>query len=104
MLAVLEPTGLEPGAILETVGLLNGFVINLARAELMDREAGNDPAEDAAAAADLGELLASGRYPRFAAAISASGPARADLGAEFDRLLDRIIDGLIPGRPAGPPA
>jgi AcrR family transcriptional regulator len=99
MLAVLEPTGLEPGPILETVGLLNGFVINLARAELMEQDASSDPAEAAAAAADLGELLASGRYPRFAAAITASGAPRTDLAAEFDRLLDRIIDGLIPGAP-----
>ncbi len=103
MLAALEPAGLEPGAILETVALLNGFVINLARAELVERDA-IDPAQAAADGARLGELLASGRYPRFAAAISASGPPRAELAAEFDRLLDRIIDGLIPGRPAGPPA
>ena len=69
----------------------------------MERDA-IDPAQAAADGARLGELLASGRYPRFAAAISASGPPRAELAAEFDRLLDRIIDGLIPGRPAGPPA
>lgn len=96
MLAVLEPTGLDAGAILETTALLNGFVINLARAELADRDAGSDPAAAAAAVAGLQDLLATGRYPRFAAAIAASGLQRADLAAEFDRLLDRIIDGLIP--------
>jgi AcrR family transcriptional regulator len=99
MLAALEPTGLDPGAILEATALLNGFVINLARAELAEREAGSDPEEAAAAAAGLQELLATGRYPRFAAAVARSGLPRAELGAEFDRLLDRILDGLIPGPP-----
>jgi AcrR family transcriptional regulator len=100
MLAVLEPTGLDAGAILETTALLNGFVVNLARAELTERAAGSDPAEAAAAMAALQDLLATGRYPRFAAAISRTGPPRTDLAAEFDRLLDRVIDGLIPVPPA----
>jgi AcrR family transcriptional regulator len=100
MLAALEPAGLDPAAILETVALINGFVINLARAELTDQAGGGDPAAAAAAMADLQELLATGRYPRFAAAIAQFGPPRPDLGTEFDRLLARVIDGLIPAPPA----
>jgi AcrR family transcriptional regulator len=102
MLAVLEPTGLDAGAILEATALLNGFIINLARAELTDQVAGTDPAEAAAAVASLQELLATGRYPRFAAAVASTGLPRADLAAEFDRLLDRAIDGLIPAPPGRP--
>jgi hypothetical protein len=58
----------------------------------------------------LQELLATGQYPRFAAALAEGGPAvptrpalirpaliRPALirPAQFDRLLDRILDGLI---------
>ena len=43
----------------------------------------------------LTELLATGRYPRFAAAVAQSGPPDPDVRPHFDRLLDRILDGLI---------
>jgi AcrR family transcriptional regulator len=94
-LAALEPTGLDAGTRLETVGLLNGVVISLVRAELADRDAPADPAAAAAALARLVGLLATGRYPRFAAAIAGSGPAAVDLGENFDRLVGRMIDGLL---------
>jgi hypothetical protein len=99
-LAALEPTGLDAGARLETVALLNGFVINLVRTEIADREpagagAAADPAQAAQAAARLGELLATGRYPRFAAAVTGGGDPEIDLGAHFDRLVGRVLDGLV---------
>jgi AcrR family transcriptional regulator len=95
-LAVLEPTGLDVGARLETVGMLNGFVINLVRSELADRNAGEaDPAQAAAASARLQELLATGRYPRFTAAVVSGGEPGIDLAAHFERLLDRVLDGLV---------
>jgi len=97
-LAALEPTGLDAGTRLEAVGLLNGFVINLVRAELADRDAPARPEAAAASQARLVELLATGRYPRFAAAIAAGGPPAIDLSANFERLVDRVLDGLI-GRP-----
>jgi AcrR family transcriptional regulator len=94
-LAALEPTGLDAGTRLETVALLNGFVINLVRSELTDREAaGTDPAQAAASGERLLELLATGRYPRFAAAIAGAEPG-LDLAAHFERLVDRVLDGLI---------
>jgi hypothetical protein len=44
----------------------------------------------------LPELLATGRYPRFAAAIAQGGqPETFDPAAHFDRLLDKILDGLV---------
>jgi len=50
--------------------------------------------------ARLQDLLATGQYPRFAAALAEGGPASADPAsadpaAQFDRILDRILDGLI---------
>ena len=97
-LAALEPTGLDAGTRLEAVGLLNGFVINLVRAELADRDAPARPETAAASQARLVELLATGRYPRFAAAIAAGGPPAIDLSANFERLVDRVLDGLL-GQP-----
>jgi AcrR family transcriptional regulator len=95
VLAVLEPTGLNIRAKLETYGLVNGFVIGMVRTELTGQAAGvPDPAQ----AERLRELLATGRYPRFAAAMALGGtPAdpTADLIGQFDRLLDRILDGLV---------
>jgi hypothetical protein len=42
------------------------------------------------------ELLATGRYPRFAAAIAQDGePESFDPVTHFDRLLDKILDGLV---------
>jgi AcrR family transcriptional regulator len=95
-LGALEPTGLDAGSRLEAVALLNGLVINLVRAELADQDAPPSPEAVAAGQARLGELLATGRYPRFAAAVADSGPlAPMDLSANFDRLVDRVLDGLI---------
>lgn len=98
VLAVLEPTGLDARARLETMALLNGFVVNLVRSEIADRQrAEADPAQAAAAAARIGELLATGRYPRFAAAVTSFGDPEMeiDLAAHFDRLVGRVLDGLV---------
>jgi AcrR family transcriptional regulator len=98
-LGALEPTGLEPSARLETFSLINGFIVNFARAELAGREAAKaaeaDPSRAVEQAARLQELLATGRYPRFAALIMTGGPPATDLTAQFEPLLDRILDGLI---------
>jgi hypothetical protein len=96
-LAVLEPTGLDAGTRLETVALLTGFVINLVRSELADRDAPPDPAQAAASIARLQQLLATGRYPRFAATVASGGEPGIDLAAHFDRLVDRALDGLVGG-------
>lgn len=102
VLGALEPTGLAPSARLETFALVNGFVVSLVRAELANQAAtAPDPAQAAAQAARLQELLATGRYPRFAAAMAEGGTPSADLESQFGRLLDWILDGLIQNaRPA----
>lgn len=99
-LGALEPTGLAPAACLETFSLINGFIANFARAELANSAAASaaaaDPGQALEQAARLQELLATGRYPRFAALVMTGGPPAAmDLSAQFDPLLDRILDGLI---------
>jgi AcrR family transcriptional regulator len=102
-LGALEPTGLSERDRLETIALVNGFVLNIARAELDSRAAAADPQRQTAQYAMVPELLATGRYPRFAAAIAQSGePEPWDPVVHFDRILDRILDGLVLG-PGTPP-
>jgi AcrR family transcriptional regulator len=95
-LTALEPAGLSIRDRLETISLVNGFVLNIVRAELEGRAA--DPEQQARQFAMLPELLATGRYPRFAAAIAVGGqPETFEPAAHFDRLLDKILDGLVSG-------
>ena len=101
-LGVLEPTGLSAQDRLETIAMLNWFVGNIVRGELATRQAPPPESEQATAQAkELAELLATGRYPRFAAAVTQSGPPDPDPRPHFDRLLDRVLDGLIGVRTAG---
>ena len=73
----------------------------LVRAELASQAAAvPDPARAAAQAPRLAELLGTGRYPRFAAAVTQGGPPATELGPQLERLLDRILDGLVSS--AGP--
>jgi AcrR family transcriptional regulator len=106
-LAALEPTGLSTAAQLETISLLNGFVTNIVRGELAAKAAATSAeSPQTAQFARLPELIASGNYPRFTAAIMGDGPpASLDLAEHFDRLLDRILDGLVrvPGSGIGEP-
>lgn len=91
-LGALEPAGLPAAARLETFALVNGFVIAMVRTELA---AAPDPAQ-AAQVARLQDLLATGRYPRFAATLAEGGPATADpASADPAAQFDRILDGLI---------
>jgi AcrR family transcriptional regulator len=95
-LGALEPTGLSASDRLEMIALVNGFALNMVRTELTGRAAAADPEQQARQFAMLPELLATGRYPRFAAAIARDGePETFDPAAHFDRLLDKILDGLV---------
>jgi AcrR family transcriptional regulator len=95
-LGALEPTGLSAGERLEMFAMLNWFIGGVVRGELATRQAPPPESEQATERAkQLAELLATGRYPRFAAAIAQSGPPDPDVRPHFDRLLDRILDGLI---------
>jgi AcrR family transcriptional regulator len=95
-LGALEPTGISVRDRLETIAMINGFVLYAVGAELAGAP---DPEHQARQFALVPELLATGRYPRFAAAIASDGePETFDPAAHFDRLIDRVLDGLI--RPA----
>jgi AcrR family transcriptional regulator len=102
-LAALEPLAVPPAAAMETLALMTGAVLNLVRSHLAAAAApAPDPQQQADQHAGLASLLATGRFPRLATALTAASPdgQDLDLDAEFDRLLDRILDGLIPsGRP-----
>jgi AcrR family transcriptional regulator len=95
-LGALEPTGLSPQDCLETIALINGFVLNIVRAELASEATAADPEQQARQFALVPELLATGRYPRFAAVITQGGqPEKWEPVAHFGRLLDLILDGLV---------
>jgi AcrR family transcriptional regulator len=95
-LGALEPAGLSLSDRLETIALVNGFVLNIVGAELASRAAGTAPQREASQFARLPELLATGRYPRFADAIARGAqPETLDPATHFDRLLDKILDGLV---------
>jgi AcrR family transcriptional regulator len=95
-LGALEPTGLSAQERLITIATLNWFIGGMVRGELATRTAPSPDSEEAAAqAARMTELLATGRYPRFAAAVTETGPPDPDVRPHFERLLDRILDGLI---------
>jgi len=80
---------------LKGFAIINGAVLNFVRTELASQAA--NPAAQAGQFARLPELLATGRYPRFAAVMAQGGqPETIDLGAYFDRLLDKLLDGLVP--------
>jgi AcrR family transcriptional regulator len=100
-LGVLEPTGLSAPERLETIAMFNWFIGNIVRGELARRAAPPPDSEQARAQAGrLAELLATGRYPRFAAAVTQPRPPDPDARLHFDRLLDRVLDGLIGVRTA----
>ncbi len=95
-LGVLEPTGLSAPERLETIAMFNWFIGNIVRGELAARAAPPADSERVTAqAGQLGELLATGRFPRFAAAVAQSRPPDPGARPQFDRLLDRVLDGLI---------
>jgi hypothetical protein len=70
----------------------------MVRTELAAREAAEHPQQQAGQFAMLPELLATGRYPRFAALIAGGGtPETFEPAVHFDRVLDKILDGLVLG-------
>jgi AcrR family transcriptional regulator len=104
-LGLLAGTGLDTGAKMEVIALINGFSLMYGSMEAAVAEegaAGGATAEQQAAAqvAALVGAAASGRYPNLAAALAAGGAPR-DSGEVFRSAVLRLIDGLIVPRPAG---
>ncbi|MEU0073238.1 TetR/AcrR family transcriptional regulator [Streptomyces sp. NPDC006332] len=94
------------GAKMELLGMLNGCVTVYVATELSSAERArslpwSEEQENAVRTAYLGGRIASGAYPRLAAAFTEdAGPI--DMEAVFDRMLERVLDAFEPkGQGAG---
>ncbi|MER6565804.1 TetR/AcrR family transcriptional regulator [Streptomyces sp. NPDC001093] len=104
-LACLDPLEASYGTKLELIAMLNGVVTAYVRSELDTAERvralpWSEDEENAVRIAYLGRQVASGAYPRMAAAFAEdAGPI--DLEAVFERALGRVLDGFDPGCAGG---
>ncbi|RRQ78648.1 TetR family transcriptional regulator [Streptomyces griseofuscus] len=95
-LACLDPLEARYGEKLELIAMLNGVVTTYVRNELDTAERvralpWSEDEENAVRGAYLARQVASGEYPRMAAAF-AEDPGPMDLEAVFERALRRILD------------
>ncbi|MBJ7000288.1 TetR/AcrR family transcriptional regulator C-terminal domain-containing protein [Streptomyces griseofuscus] len=95
-LACLDPLEARYGEKLELIAMLNGVVTTYVRNELDTAERvralpWSEDEENAVRGAYLARQVASGEYPRMAAAF-AEDPGPIDLEAVFERALRRILD------------
>ncbi|WP_328497322.1 TetR/AcrR family transcriptional regulator [Streptomyces sp. NBC_00414] len=101
-LACLDSFDGTYGTKFELVAMVNGVVTTYVGNELATAERArtlpwSEERENAVRGAYLGSQVASGAYPRMAAAfMEDSGPI--DLGAVFRRALERVLDGFDPSR------
>ncbi|MGW1593951.1 TetR/AcrR family transcriptional regulator [Streptomyces sp. NPDC002343] len=101
-LACLDPLEERYGTKLELIAMLNGMVTTYVRNELDTAERvralpWSEDEENAARIAYLGGRLATGAYPRMAAAFTEDAGA-IDLEAVFERAVDRVIDAFASRR------
>jgi AcrR family transcriptional regulator len=89
-------SGLErPGNVkLEAIAMLSGVVSLFARDAATTGETGR-----AATAAYLGAVLAEGRHPHLAAALTSGAPAQPGQEALFDRVVGGLLAGLLGAGP-----
>ncbi|MFE0966075.1 MULTISPECIES: TetR/AcrR family transcriptional regulator [Streptomyces] len=101
-LACLDPLPGTYGTKLELIAMLNGIVTTYVSNELATAERTrslpwSQEQEHAIRGAYLGGRIATGQYPRMAAAfLEDAGPI--DLEAVFERALGRMLDGFDPAR------
>ncbi|MEU2622403.1 TetR/AcrR family transcriptional regulator [Streptomyces sp. NPDC054813] len=97
-LACLDPLDAPYGTKLELIAMVNGVVTTYVRNELDTAERArslpwSEEQENAVRIAYLGGQIASGAYPRMAAAFAEdAGPI--DLEGVFRRALERVLDGF----------
>ena len=101
-LACLDPMPGPQGVKMELIAMLNGIVTTYVSNELATAERTrslpwSQEQENAVRIAYLQSRLATGAYPRMAAAFL-EDPGPIDLEAVFDRALTRVLDGFDPGR------
>ncbi|MFI5686404.1 TetR/AcrR family transcriptional regulator [Streptomyces sp. NPDC051636] len=102
-LACLDPLEASYGTKIELVAMLNGVVTTYVRNELDTAERvrslpWSEDEENAVRIAYLGSRIASGAYPRMAAAFT-EDPGPVDLEAVFRRALERVLDAFAPREP-----
>lgn len=90
------------GTKMELLGMLNGCVTVYVSSELAAAERARSlpwsmEQENAVRGAYFGSQVATGAYPRLAAAF-AEDPGPIDMEAVFLRMLDRVLDGFSPRR------
>ncbi|WP_255285838.1 TetR/AcrR family transcriptional regulator C-terminal domain-containing protein [Streptomyces niveus] len=97
----LDPLDLPYGQKVELVAMVNGVVTTYVANEIETAERTRSlpwsaEREQEIRTAHLAKELATGRYPRLAAAVAAdSGPV--DMEAVFDRALSRVLDSFARG-------
>ncbi|MFD7134748.1 TetR/AcrR family transcriptional regulator C-terminal domain-containing protein [Streptomyces sp. NPDC059894] len=101
-LACLDPLDMTYGMKMQLVGMLNGVVTmyvsnELATAERTRSLPWSADEENAVRIAYLGSQVASGAYPRMAAAFS-EDPGPIDLEEVFGFALERVLDAFAPRR------
>jgi AcrR family transcriptional regulator len=104
-LSLLTGSGLDTGAKMELLGLVNGFAISYGgvQAALAEERARTGVTEQEQAAAQVAGLVAaaaSGRYPNLATALAGPPPPDWDADEIFDRCVLRLIDAAL-GAPRG---
>ncbi|MFI9613973.1 TetR/AcrR family transcriptional regulator C-terminal domain-containing protein [Streptomyces sp. NPDC052023] len=97
-LACLEPLRAAYGTKFELIAMLNGVVTTYVANEFATAERSRSlpwspEQENAVRSAYLGGRIATGDYPRLAAAL-AEDPGPIDLEAVFERALQRVLDGF----------
>jgi AcrR family transcriptional regulator len=101
-LGLLADSGLDTGAKMEVLALVNGFAISYGgmQAALGEERArtGITAQEQAEAqVAPLVSAVATGRYPNLAAALGAPAPPPRDAADIFESCIMRLIDGALGG-------
>ncbi|MFD8816468.1 TetR/AcrR family transcriptional regulator [Streptomyces sp. NPDC059627] len=97
-LACLDPLDASYGTKLELIAMLNGVVTTYVRNEIDTAERvrnlpWSEAQESAVRGGYLGGQIASGAYPRMAAAF-AEGSGPVDMEAVFRRMLERVLGGF----------
>jgi AcrR family transcriptional regulator len=105
-LGLLSDSGLDTGAKMEVIGMVNGFAISYGgvQAALAEERARTGITEQEQAAAQIAPIVAgaaSGRYPNLAEALAAPAPPPRDAADIFDSCVMRLVDGAL-GTDSGP--
>jgi AcrR family transcriptional regulator len=102
-LGLLAGSGLDTGAKLELIALVNGFAIMYGgmEATLVGQQASAGVSPDEHQAAQVAAMVSAattGHYPHLAAALAASEPSGVwDADEVYDSVVSRLVDGALAG-------